>query len=141
MDQVELVSRIAQLSGWLSPAEGTPPEALDQARRMLAEALLNGQTEFMEAPPGLAPEATSIHTLPQQQIDQIRRVADEVLPAQRDASLRIFRRTWPLLSNNVPQSVPAWAFGWVPDASLGPFECAEGGLVWFDVRRTAEAVL
>jgi len=43
MDETSLISQLAELTGLLSPAEGTPPEALDHARRLLAEALLNGQ--------------------------------------------------------------------------------------------------
>ncbi len=52
MDEARLVSRPAELTGWLSPAEGAPPEALDRARRLLTEALLNSQSEPMEDPSG-----------------------------------------------------------------------------------------
>ena len=141
MDEARLVSRLAELTGLLSPAEGTPPEALDQARRLLAEALLNGQSELMEDPSSPSSAPTTIDTLPQQTVDDLRRIVQDAIPAQRDRSLRIFRRTWPLLATHVPQSVPTWASGWSPESSIGPFESAEGGLVWFDIRRTATPVL
>lgn len=141
MDEVRLVSRLAELTGPLYPAEVTPPAALDQARRLLAEALLNDQSEPMEGPSGPSSVLTSIDTLPLQIVDDLRRVVDDAIPAQRDRSLRIFRRTWPLLATHVSQSVPAWASGWSLELSIGPFESAEGGLVWFDIRRTATPVV
>lgn len=136
MDEARLVSRLAELTGLLSPAEGTPPEALDRARRLLAEALLNSQSEPMEDPSGSSSVTTNIDTLPQQTVDDLRRIGHDAIPAQRDRSLRIFRRTWPLLTTHVPQSEPAWASGWSLESSIGPFESADGDLVWFDIRRT-----
>jgi len=141
MDEVRLVSRLAELTGLLSPAEDTPPAALDQARRLLAEALLNGQSEPLEDLSGPGSVPTTIDTLPQQIVDDLRRVVHDSIPAQRDHSLRIFRRTWPLLTAHVAQSVPAWASGWSLESSIGPFESVESGLVWFDIRRTATPVV
>lgn len=141
MDEASLISRLAELTGLLSPAEGTPPEALDQARLLLAEALLNGQSKLMEDPSSPSSAHTTIDTLPQQIVDDLRRIVQDTISGQRDRSLRIFRRTWPLLATHVPQSVPAWASGWSLESSIGPFESAEGGSVWFDIRRTATPVL
>jgi hypothetical protein len=141
MDEARLVSRLAELTGLLSPAEGTPPEALDRARRLLAEALLNSQSEPMVDPSSSSPVTTNIDTLPQQTVDDLRRIVHDAIPAQRDRSLRIFQRTWPLLATHIPQSEPAWASGWTLESSIGPFESAEGDLVWFDIRRTATPVL
>jgi hypothetical protein len=134
VDEAQLVAQLAELTGSLSPAEGT--EALDQACRMVAEALLNGQSEPFEDPPGPASMPTRGDISSQPQVQQLRRTAADALSTPRDLAVRVFRRSWPLLSNTVAQSVPPWACGWVPASSFGPFESDEGGLVWFDVRRT-----
>lgn len=141
MDETSLISQLAELTGLLTPAEGTPPEALDHARRLLAEALLNGQSEPVEDPSSPSSVPTTIDTLPQQTVDDLRRIVKDAIPGHRDRSLRIFRRTWSLLATYVPQSVPTWASGWSPESSIGPFESAEGGLVWFDIRRYLGAAL
>lgn len=137
MDEARLISRLAELTGLLSTAKGTPPERLDQARRLLAQALLNSQSEPMEDPSSSSSVPPNINTLPQQTVDDLRYIVHDAISAQRDHSLRIFRRTWPLLATQVPQSVPAWASGWSLESSIGPFESADDGLVWFDIRRTA----
>ncbi len=102
MDETRLVSRLAELTGFLSPAEGTPPAALDQARRLLAEALLNSQSEPMEDPSSPTSVPTIIETLPPQIVHDLRRIAHDAIPAQRDPSLRIFRRAWPASSRSCP---------------------------------------
>ena len=141
MDEALLLSQLAQFMGSISLVEGTPPEALGQARRMVAEALLNGQSELFEDPNGAASEPTRIDGVSQQNLEGLRRAGADALSAQRDPAVRVFRRTWPLLSNTVAASAPNWAFGWALESSLGPFESNEGGLVWFDVRRTVAPVL
>lgn len=108
---------------------------------MVAEALVSGQYELLEDPPSPASAPTRIDILSQPQMEQLRRTAADALSAPRDPALRVFRRTWPLLANTVAQSVPAWALGWAPESSFGPFESNEGDLVWFDVRRTEMPVL
>jgi hypothetical protein len=141
MDEADLVPRLAELTGFLSPVEDAAPDALDRARRLLAEALLNGQSESMEDPSSPSSVPTTIDTLPQQTIDDLRSIADDAFLAKRDRALRIFRRAWPLLATHDRRSVPIWAPGWSPESSIGPFESTEGSLVWFDIRRTATPVL
>jgi len=90
MDEARLVSRLAELTGLLSPAEGTPPEALDRARRLLAEALLNSQSEPMVDPSSSSPVTTNIDTLPQQTVDDLRRIVHDAIPASAIAPCASF---------------------------------------------------
>jgi hypothetical protein len=139
MDEAGLASLLAEHTGALSPAAGTPGGELDRARGILAIALLSGQAEAVTQSAGTAPPL-NLDDLSAAETEDIRRVIHDALPVPRDDSVRIFRRGWPLLSEHVPSSVPAWARGWRPRQSLGPFESAEGRLVWFDVRRTGHAI-
>ena len=139
MDEARLAGLLAELTGSLSALEGAPSDALDRVRRLLANALLTPQLEPVMDPAG--PNfPTGLDELPQATLEALQRVVHDVTPAPRDATLRVFRRTWPLLSTHVQQSVPAWARGWLPRESLGPFESAEGRLVWFDIRHTDDAL-
>src|SRR5262249_29591370 len=82
----------------------------------------------------------TLESLSQTDSEALHRVIHDVTPAPRDASLRVCRRTWPLLSDHVPQSVPAWARGWSVRETFGPFESAERQLGWLDVRSTDDAL-
>jgi hypothetical protein len=139
MEEERLAVLLAELTGLLSPTDGTASSALDRARAMLANALLSGQVEpvFGSAEPSTP---VTLAELSPAEIEAIHRVIYDVSAAPRDASLRVCRRTWPLLSDPVSQSVPAWARGWHVQETFGPFESAEGQLVWFDVRRTSDAL-
>ena len=134
-----VVARLAELTASLIPAAGTSVEALERTRRLLSEALLSAQleplTDTAAAPIGVDSLASE---LTEDGRDALTRVVREVSQATRDPSLRMFRRTWPILAQHVRHAVPSWARGWELRDSFGPFESAEGALVWWDVRLVSE---
>jgi hypothetical protein len=54
--------------------------------------------------------------------------------------VRIFRRTQPVLTPQLPDSVPPWAGGWAVERTFGPFVDASGRQYWFDIRRILRQV-
>jgi hypothetical protein len=141
MDEVYLISRVASLTGHLSPTSRTPRGALDRARRFVTEALVNNQAEPIEVPPAVASSTAALEDLAPDVREDIRRVVRDVLVSERDASLRVALRRWPVPSSHARARMPAWAGGWEPESSFGPFESADGDLVWVDVRRVAAAAV
>jgi hypothetical protein len=137
MDEANVVARLAALTGLLASTSGTPRGALDRARRFITEALLNGQSEPMEHSHVIEPWSAELDDLAPETSDDIRRIVRDQLLSERDPSLRVALRTWPVLSVHPRATMPAWAAGWEPEASFGPFESAGGNLVWVDVRRVA----
>ena len=137
----QLAHRLAELSGHLSVPEGTPVSHLDNARRVLAEALLNGQAEPMETPLSKIPPLHALDDLPDSTIEELRKIAHDLIPTQRDPAVRLFRRQWPLVSAYVEESALDWSRGWALESSFGPFEDIGRRLVWFDLRRTLKFVL
>ncbi|HKA06405.1 MAG TPA: hypothetical protein VKD71_04050, partial [Gemmataceae bacterium] len=56
------------------------------------------------------------------------------------ADIRIFRREYPILTAQLPGSVPPWAAGWAVERTLGPFSDIAGRPYWFDIRRILRQV-
>jgi len=139
MEEERLAALLAELTGLLSAAEGTPADALDRLRRLLADALLSGQTEAAADSSGPSVPVT-LQDLSAKELEELQRVIHDVSAAPRDPSLRVYRRTWPIVSDHVAQSVPTWARSWQPRETFGPFESIDGQRVWFDVRRTDDAL-
>ena len=80
MSALSVVSRLAEIAGLLSPVDGTLPEALDEARRLVTETLLNDQFEPMEDPSSPRSTLATINALPQKTLDDLRHIIDEVIP-------------------------------------------------------------
>jgi hypothetical protein len=121
VDESQLAGLLAEFTGSLVSVESTPPGALDRTRRLLANALLTPQTEIVADATGPV-AVTSLDDLPAATLEAIYGVVHDVVHALRDPSVRVFQRTWPLLTTHVRHSVPAWAAGWLPRESIGPFQ-------------------
>ena len=102
MDEVHLVSRVAALTGRLSPTSRTPRGALDRARRFITEALLNGQSEPMQHPRVIEPSTAELDELaPETRADSQRVVSD--LPGFQVASYSSRRTARPGHSRQAAQ--------------------------------------
>jgi hypothetical protein len=82
-------------------------QEIHRARRSIITALLSGQTEVL-ADPTSARTPINLEVSPEGP-EELQRIMFARLFLHRVISLRIYRRTWPLLGDHVPQSVPAWA--------------------------------
>lgn len=135
MEQGVLISALAWLTAFLEPTPASSPEALDRARRAVAQALLNSQQEAIDDEPAWNSAAIP-ETIPDSVLATLEQIARDVLAAPADPSARLSRRFSPVASSRVP----AWATGWQPAAGFGPFRDRDGRTVWFDIRHTGQFI-
>ena len=139
MDARASITQLAELTGSLEPTGGASADDLRAARLALAYALLHGQTEATHAP-------LPLERTPQPRYDPLLQaeLSGIVSEAAREADtrssepleLRVFRRELPVLTDQHPELVPAWAAGLQIDSTLGPFRGLGGRLFWFDLYRS-----
>jgi hypothetical protein len=140
---VNLVAKLAELTGLLEPTAEASVTDLRAARLALAYALLRGQAEATHSlsPQNATPELLSNLGLR----DELKQILAEVTREAETRSgepldTRVFRRELPVLTNEDPASVPPWAAGLQLDRSLGPFRSFGGWPVWFDLYHTVHQV-
>ncbi|UVF22239.1 hypothetical protein HPT29_026515 (plasmid) [Microvirga terrae] len=134
MDAGELVSLLSRATGALNPGPRTDAGHLVEARRALAAALVGGQTEASFLDSGVDPSSPGTESLPEDVLEEIRRIAEDTLAAGGEPGLRVVRRELPVRIDHVSDSVPGWAAGWLPEKAIGPFLSEDGRRFWIDIR-------
>src|SRR5512145_404213 len=144
MERVELLERLAALSGDLTPERGVSPEQLTELRALLARELRETRVTPAPAPKRLvaaAPDRLDWSTVSPELRSELERAVEFPLPpaerpepgAEPLAGIRVARRTVPFRSSTEIDSVPDWAGGRAVDRTLGPFRELHGRPVWFDI--------
>jgi len=123
MDQGNLASSIAELTGMLRPAAGTTEADLEHGRLLLAQALRSGQTSA--AIRGTVTLATN--PIAAEQAKQFRHLSGPKPPT----AVRAFIRTVPS-TTGVHPSVPPSVRGIAITESAGPFLTPLGSPIWID---------
>jgi hypothetical protein len=142
MDERDLISRLAELTGMLRPSSEVTDQDLKEVRRRLAVCLLRGQVETISVPPSEAPGPTALvrpEDLDPAVRDELAAVVQEASAqvSQQDApraEIRAFRRELPVLTSQSAASVPPWGAGLTIERSIGPFIDPSGRPFWFDFR-------
>jgi len=143
LDRDSLVDDLHALTGGLQPAAGASAAELHEVRRLVAREILRGRRAALTATPPYEDSSTYAPRWDTAEIDALRHIADAVgaeLGKGAGDDERLFRRTQPVLTPQLPDSVPPWACGWAVERTLGPFVGEGGRSYWFDVRRIAPQI-
>jgi hypothetical protein len=146
MDHASLLLNLSALSGGLRPGRGARDSDLQEALALSAYEILRGRGAGLTARP--FGDASSLYSpAPAGPVDasafvNIAESAIAGLAADPAAfaDIRVFRREHPILTPQLPDSVPSWAAGWAVERTLGPFLDAAGRSYWFDIRRILHQV-
>jgi hypothetical protein len=138
MDQQALVEQLTQVTGGLSPIDGTSHADLDAARELVATSLRTQPVAAMHAVdrlPALPLVRDAVHRAGPQLSATLDVLAHRALaqvppPAQPH---RVFLRSVPARVESDPAAVPDWARGMKVSQTYGPFQAVDGSRVWIDV--------
>ena len=121
------ISDLTRLVGDLQPASPEQGAALDDARRLVAQAVAAGLA------PGPMPSMLPIQSTPE---------LAELLaqPIAEGQGFLVHRRSLPVLVTRTAASLPQWAAGMKIDSSLGPFLDVAGRNTWIDLFRLVRHV-
>src|ERR1700739_1524140 len=119
MDRSSLLFSLSAVTGGLRPAPGTRDGDLQEARTLAAYEILNGRSAALTAArlfpdrsgltspaPSDAVNARALVTIAESAI------AGLAANSSAFADIRLFRREHPILTPQLPDSVPPWAAGW-----------------------------
>lgn len=139
--------RLANISGGLRPGPETTDADLEEVHQLLASEILRSLHESLTASESIVSGlGTPLEELALQERDTLQRVltaAEKTLVREplSEGNLHLFRRELPLLTPELPTSVPSWAAGWAVERSLGPFLDVSDQPYWFDIRRSLQQVV
>lgn len=147
MDQEFLVAGLSALFGGLRPSPGVGTGDLHEVRLLAAYEILRGRGAAMMTTPPFGGSSTISAAAPADAAETtaLLDIADAVIAelgrnANAFEDVRVFRRTQPVLTPQLPDSVPPWASGWAVEHTFGPFVDAAGQRYWFDIRRILRQV-
>ena len=147
MDRDLLAGGLSTLIGGLQAAPGVTASDLHEARLLVAYEILRGRGAALKttlpfgdsstisaATPAAAAETAAFLSIADSAIAELGRNPNAL------ADLRVFCRTQPVLTPQLPDSVPPWASGWAVERTFGPFVDVAGRRYWFDTRRILRQV-
>jgi hypothetical protein len=142
VDSDVLIATLSVLTGGLRPGSGVAAADLAEVRQLVASALARGQVESVPTAGQSAstPDLARIAQVPSaDETAQLAALAENAIAEVSDDALhlddvRIFRRIQPVVTSQLPGSVPAGAAGWAVTRTLGPFLDVTGQRHWFDIR-------
>jgi hypothetical protein len=147
MDRDSLAVGLSTLIGGLQPAPGVSAGDLHEVRLLAAYEILRGRgaalttilpfgdsSTISAAAPADAAETAALLSVADSAIAELSRNPTAF------EDVRVFRRTQPVVTPQLPDSVPPWASGWAVERTFGPFVDAAGRRYWFDIRRILRQV-
>jgi hypothetical protein len=147
MDRDSLVLGLSAVIGGLKPAPGVGAGDLHEVRLLAAYEILRRRGAELTTTPPFGDSSTISAAAPADAAETtaLLGVADAVIAelgrnANAFEDVRVFRRTQPVLTPQLPDSVPPWASGWAVERTFGPFVDAAGRRYWFDIRRILRQV-
>jgi hypothetical protein len=148
MDPASLLANLSAVTGGLKPSPGVSAADLDEIRTLCAFEILRGNGSFL-SPPVSFDNPSSLSgasaTVSPAETAALSRVGESAISAlAKDnatyADTRVFRRAQPVLTPQLPDSIPAWAAGWAVARTIGPFVDGAGRSFWFDLRHIVRQV-
>ncbi|HWQ69815.1 MAG TPA: hypothetical protein VN494_07665, partial [Patescibacteria group bacterium] len=139
MERLELLERLAAITGGLTPARGVSEAQLIELRQLLARELPTLVPAWrLVTSGGIAHDRIDLDAIGPELRVELERALDAPPPAALPAdelgvAPRVARRTLPFSTSAEPDSVPEWAAGRRVEWTLGPFVDRDGRLVWFDI--------
>jgi len=138
MKKTDISALLRNLTGNLQPAQGSSEEQLNELRTEIVRALAS-QTETQEASFFFQVERTDqleeeLSETPALTGD-LEAFIEEALAGEKseeEEEYRVFRRSSPIRSAQIPGSTPSWGRGAEVAFSRGPFLDANGLWFWFD---------
>jgi hypothetical protein len=140
MDRDSLFAGLSALTAGLQPGgPGAREGDLEHVRTLLAYEMLRGRGAASATLASFAPLSSISGADPAETSALLNIAASAIAEMAKDpaasADVRVFRRETPVLTPQLPNSVPPWAAGWQVDRTLGPFLDTTGRSYWFDIRR------
>jgi hypothetical protein len=134
MNQQLLISKLIELTGGLQPTQSASLNDLQNVRRSLAYSFSQGQIE----PDEKRSTFEAFGQIPIEEIDdslvsELQEIISQFEGRENQPqNFTIFRRELPVLSSQIPASVPPWAAGQKIEKTVGPFIDITGRPIWFD---------
>jgi hypothetical protein len=147
MDRDSLFAALFALTGGLRPGPGVSNADLEEARVLSAYEILSGRGTVVTAARPFADPPSLVGPAPADSADTstLLTISDSAVAGLAAnpavfADIRLYRREQPVLTPQLPDSVPPWAAGWAVERTLGPFLDLAGRRFWFDIRRILSQV-
>ncbi len=139
MDQQNLITALANLSGQIKTASGDEKEIVDKLYPQLANAISDGSTDDIKGIT-FSYETAFTHDLSESQQENFRKVAKRTLLKNTKPVNRVFVRDTPIRSGQLKTSTPDWAKGAAVSNTIGPFLSKDGRKLWYDFYKIEELI-